>query len=402
MTERKANGFDEIDGTVYGVVLAISFCHLLNDMMQSLLPSIYPNLKAGFGLSFGQIGLVSLVYQVTASLLQPLVGLYADRKAVPLALPGGTLFTLTGLVILSVAPTYTILLAGAALLGIGSSVFHPESSRVVRMAAGRRHGLAQSLFQVGGNVGGALGPLGAALVVVRWGRSSLAFFALLALLSGVILWKVGIWYRDHGLARLAAVAHARVRHERLPRGKVIRSVSVLVALIFSKYIYLTSLTSYFTFYLIQRFGISVRSAQLYLFIFLAATALGTVLGGPFGDRFGRKRTIWFSILGVLPFTLLLPHASLFWTGPLAVAIGLVLASAFPAIVVLAQELIPGRVGMISGLFFGVAFGVGGIGAGALGVLADRFGIDAVYAVCAYMPAIGLLAALLPDIRHYDR
>jgi FSR family fosmidomycin resistance protein-like MFS transporter len=402
VTERKANGFDEIDGTVYGVVLAISFCHLLNDMMQSLLPSIYPNLKAGFGLSFGQIGLVSLVYQVTASLLQPLVGLYADRKAVPLALPGGTLFTLTGLVILSVAPTYTILLAGAALLGIGSSVFHPESSRVVRMAAGRRHGLAQSLFQVGGNVGGALGPLGAALVVVRWGRSSLAFFALLALLSGVILWKVGIWYRDHGLARLAAVAHARVRHERLPRGKVIRSVSVLVALIFSKYIYLTSLTSYFTFYLIQRFGISVRSAQLYLFIFLAATALGTVLGGPFGDRFGRKRTIWFSILGVLPFTLLLPHASLFWTGPLAVAIGLVLASAFPAIVVLAQELIPGRVGMISGLFFGVAFGVGGIGAGALGVLADRFGIDAVYAVCAYMPAIGLLAALLPDIRHYDR
>jgi len=390
------------DATVYRVVLAIAFCHLLNDMMQSLLPSIYPNLKAGFGLSFAEIGLVSLVYQVTASLLQPLVGLYADRRAVPLALPAGTLFTLIGLVVLAFAPSYAMLLGGAALLGVGSSVFHPESSRVARMAAGRRHGLAQSMFQVGGNVGGALGPLVAALVVVRWGRSSIAFFALLALLSCVILWNVGIWYRDHGIARLAAVAKGRMHGERLPRAKVLRSISILVALIFSKYVYLTSLTSYFTFYLIGRFGVSVRTAQLYLFAFLAAAALGTLLGGPIGDRFGRKLTIWFSILGVLPFTLLLPHASLFWTGPLAVVIGLILASAFPAIVVLAQELVPGRVGMISGIFFGLAFGVGGIGAGALGLLADRYGIEAVYAACAYMPAIGLLAALLPDIRRHDR
>ena len=384
---------------VLGVVLAISTCHLLNDMMQSLLTASYPDLKSAFDLSFSQIGLVSLVYQCTASLLQPLVGHYADRRAVPLALPGGTLFTLAGLVVLGLAPNYPVLLAGAALLGIGSSVFHPESSRVARMAAGRRHGLAQSLFQVGGNVGGALGPLVAAVVVASYGRRSLALCSGLALISCAILWKVGVWYRDHGLARLAAGARARVAHEALPRVQVVGGIAVLVALMLSKFVYLASIGSYLTFFLIERFHVSVQVAQLYLFAFLAAVALGTLLGGHVGDRFGRKRTIWFSILGVLPFTLVLPYASLFWTGPLLIAIGLVLASAFPAIVVFAQELVPGRVGMISGLFFGLAFGAGGLGAALLGVLADRFGLGTVYAVCAFLPAIGLLAALLPTVRH---
>jgi MFS transporter, FSR family, fosmidomycin resistance protein len=385
------------DNTVFAVILAISFCHLLNDMMQSLLPAIYPNLKADFGLSFGQIGIVSLVYQLTASILQPLVGLYADRRPTPLALPGGTIFSLAGLAVLSIAHSYAVLLVGAALLGVGSSVFHPESSRVARMAAGGRHGLAQSLFQVGGNAGQALGPLAAALVVVRWGQSSLMFFALLALLSGAILWNVGTWYKHHGLERLSRGAAHKGSHTQLPSGSVTRGMSVLLALVFSKYVYLASLTSYFTFYLIHRFGMSVQGAQLELFAFLAAAAVGTILGGPFGDRIGRKRVIWFSILGTLPFTLALPHANLFWTGPLVVIIGLILASAFPAIVVFAQELVPGKVGMISGLFFGLAFGMGGLGAAGLGALADSIGIERVYGLCAFLPLIGLLAALLPDI-----
>ncbi len=334
------------DGTVFGVILAISFCHLLNDMMQSLLPAIYPNLKAQFGLSFGQVGLVTLAYQITASLLQPLVGLYADRRPTPLALPGGTLFSLAGLSLLSVAPSYPILLAGACLLGVGSSVFHPESSRVARMAAGGRHGLAQSLFQVGGNFGQALGPLAAALVVVRWGRSSLGAFALLALLSGAVLWNVATWYKHHGLARLKAVGGRHADAIVLPRRAALGGIAVLLALIFSKYVYLASLTSYFTFYLIHRFHVSVQTAQLHLFVFMSAVAAGTVLGGPLGDRIGRKAVIWTSILGALPFTLALPYANLFWTGPLTVAIGLILASAFPAIVVFAQELVPGKVGMI--------------------------------------------------------
>jgi FSR family fosmidomycin resistance protein-like MFS transporter len=383
--------------TVFGVIVAISFCHLLNDMMQSLLPAIYPNLKAAFGLSFGQVGLVTLAYQITASLLQPLVGLYADRKPTPLALPGGTLFSLAGLSVLSVAHAYPVLLAGACLLGVGSSVFHPESSRVARMAAGGRHGLAQSLFQVGGNAGQALGPLAAALVVVRFGQSSLAAFALMALLAGAILWNVGLWYKHHGLARLAAVGARKTLHVELPKGTALKGILILLALIFSKYVYLASLTSYFTFYLIHRFHVSVQTAQLHLFVFLTAVAVGTVAGGPLGDRFGRKYVIWFSILGALPFTLALPFASLFWTGPLTVAIGLILASAFPAIVVFAQELAPGRVGMISGLFFGFSFGMGGLGAAVLGWIADATSIETVYRLCAYLPAIGLLAALLPNI-----
>jgi FSR family fosmidomycin resistance protein-like MFS transporter len=385
------------DGTVFRVLLAISFCHLLNDMMQSLLPAIYPNLKAGLGLTFGQIGLVTLAYNITASILQPVIGLYADKRPTPLALPGGTLFSLGGLVLLSVAHSYALLLVGASLLGMGSSVFHPESSRVARMASGGRHGLAQSLFQVGGNAGSALGPLAAALIVVRWGQSSLAAFALLALLSCAILWNVGLWYKHHGLARLIRSARKREDAIPLPRGKALGGILILLALIFSKYVYLASLTSYFTFYLIHRFGVSVEVAQLHLFAFLGAVAIGTVAGGPLGDRFGRKYVIWFSILGTLPFTLLLPHANLFWTGPLSMVIGLILASAFPAIVVFAQELVPGKVGMISGLFFGFSFGMGGLGAAALGRVADAAGIETVYRICAFLPAIGLLAILLPNL-----
>jgi len=384
--------------TVFGVILAISFCHMLNDMMQSLLPAIYPDLKAQLHLSFTQIGLVTLTYQITASILQPLVGLYADRRPTPLALPGGTLFSLGGLVVLSLAHSYALLLVGASLVGMGSSVFHPESSRVARMAAGGRHGLAQSLFQVGGNAGQALGPLAAALVVVRWGQSSLALFALLALLSCAVLWNVAQWYRHHGLARLATGKAGQRDRQSVPPAAARRGIAILLALIFSKYVYLASLTSYFTFYLIHRFGVTVANAQVHLFVFLSAVAVGTVLGGPLGDRFGRKHVIWFSILGALPFTLLLPYAGLFWTGPLTVMIGLILASAFPAIVVFAQELVPGRIGMISGLFFGFSFGMGGLGAAVLGAVADRQGIVMVYDICAFLPAIGLLAVFLPDLR----
>jgi len=387
-----------VETTVFRVIVAISFCHLLNDMMQSLLPAIYPNLKSELGLSFSQIGLVTLVYQITASILQPLIGLYADKRPTPMALPGGTLFSLAGLLLLSIAHSYGLVLAGAALLGMGSSVFHPESSRVARMAAGRRHGLAQSMFQVGGNAGSALGPLAAAAVVMHWGQSSLAFFAMLALLSCAILWNVALWYRHHGLARLSRGNAGKGALPPLPRGKTLGGIAILLALIFSKYVYLSSLTSYFTFYLIERFGIGVGAAQLHLFAFLAAVALGTVAGGPLGDRFGRKYVIWFSILGILPFTLLLPHASLFWTGPLSVIIGIIMASAFPAIVVFAQELVPGKIGMISGLFFGFSFGMGGLGAAILGEVADRAGIEMAYQICAFLPAIGLLAVLLPNLK----
>lgn len=386
-----------VNGPAFGILLAISFCHLLNDMMQALMPAIYPNIKAELGLSFAQVGFITLTYQITASFLQPVVGLVADRRPTPQALPGGTIFTLAGLTVLSVAHRYGLVLLGACLLGMGSSVFHPESSRVARMAAGGRNGLAQSLFQVGGNAGSALGPLAAALVVVRWGQSSLAFFALLALLSFAILWQVSLWYRHHGLARLEA-GRKQAAQFALPRGIVRRGIGILLMLIFSKYVYLASLTSYFIFYLMHRFGVSVEVAQFHLFLFLAAVAVGTVAGGPVGDRIGRKYVIWMSILGVLPFSLLLPHVNLFWTGVLSVIIGLLLASAFPAIVVFAQELVPGKVGMISGLFFGFSFGMGGVGAAVLGKLADTYSIETVYQICAFLPAIGLLAAWLPDVR----
>ncbi|HWK74730.1 MAG TPA: MFS transporter [Povalibacter sp.] len=383
--------------TAFTVLGALSFCHLLNDMMQSLLPSMYPILKDGLRLDFGQIGLITLVYQLTASLFQPLIGLYTDRRPMPYALAYGMGFTLVGLLMLSAASNFAMLLAAAATIGIGSSVFHPESSRLARLASGGRHGLAQSLFQVGGNAGSAIGPLAAAFIVLPNGQGSVAWFALLALLGIVLLSKIGAWYSRHA-ERRAKARRTAAPVEPLSRGKVVGALAILVALIFSKYFYLASLTSYYTFYLIDRFHVSVWSSQVHLFVFLASVAVGTILGGPIGDRFGRKYVIWFSILGVLPFTLILPHANLFWTGVLSVPIGLILASAFAAILVYAQDLVPGKVGMISGLFFGFAFGMGGLGAAVLGHLADVTSVEYVYNLCAYLPVIGVLAAFLPDRR----
>jgi FSR family fosmidomycin resistance protein-like MFS transporter len=383
--------------TAFGILIAISFCHFSNDLLQSLLPAIYPNLKMALGLSFAQIGFVTLSYQITASLLQPLIGLAADKRPTPFALPLGTLFAMGGLCVLAVSHNYATLIAGACLLGVASSVFHPEASRVARMASGGQHGLAQSLFQVGGNIGSALGPLAAALIVVRFGQTSLVYFALFALFSTAVLWFIARWYQHEGLARLKAAARRLTAANAIPRGTAITGVSILLVLVFSKYFYLVSLTNYLTFYLIERFGVSVQTSQLHLFMFVAAVAVGTIVGGPLGDRFGRKYIIWFSILGTLPFSLALPYANLFWTGPLTIAIGLILASAFPAIVVYAQELVPGKVGTVSGMFFGFAFGMAGLGAAVLGVLADHIGIETVYHICAFLPAIGLLAGLLPRI-----
>ncbi|PWK92879.1 MFS transporter [Fulvimonas soli] len=385
--------------TAFAVLGAISFAHLLNDMIQSLILAIYPLLKSGFGLSFAQVGLITLTYQLTASLLQPLVGLAADRRPMPFSLPVGMGFTLCGLLLLAIAPNFPVLLLAAALVGTGSSVFHPESSRVARLASGGRHGLAQSLFQVGGNTGASLGPLLAAWIIVPHGRGSVAWFALAALLAMVVLLQVGRWYRAQHAARGAARHGPAVA---LSRGRVAGALAVLGLLIFSKYFYLASISSYYTFYLIHAFGVSVQNAQAHLFVFLFAVAAGSLIGGPVGDRIGRKWVIWASILGVAPFTLLLPHANLFWTGALTVAIGLVLSSAFSAILVYAQELIPGRVGMVSGLFFGFAFGMGGIGAAVLGHLADLRGIDCVYRLCAWLPLMGLVTVFLPDIERPRR
>jgi len=381
---------------VVRILAAVSFCHLLNDMMQSLLPAIYPILKSSFRLDFGQLGLITLTNQLTASLLQPVVGHFTDRRPMPYSLPVGMTFTLAGLILLSTAPSFPILLIAAAFVGIGSAVFHPESSRVARLASGGQHGLAQSIFQVGGNVGSSMGPLLAAFVVLPQGQPSIAWFSLAAFLGIVILAKVGTWYKDHMAAKAKAQAKAPAPHT-LPRKKVGMALAILIALIFSKYFYMVSLTNYYTFYLIHKFGVSVQSAQIHLFVFLGAVAAGTIIGGPVGDRIGRKYVIWMSILGVLPFTLILPYASLFWTGVLVVPIGLILASAFSAIVVYAQELVPGRVGMISGLFFGFAFGMAGIGAAVLGQLADHTNIGFVYQVCSYLPLIGLLTGFLPNL-----
>ena len=384
-----------MQGTAYAVLFAISFCHLLNDTMQALLPALYPVLKSAFDLDFGQIGLITLTFQLTASLLQPAVGLYTDHRPQPYSLVAGMGLSLAGLLVLSIAPSYPLLLLSAALVGMGSAVFHPESSRVARMASGGRHGFAQSLFQVGGNTGSALGPLLAAFVVVPRGQRSVAWFSAAALAGMVILARVGAWYNAH--RRTAARARSVIRPHDLPRGKVVGALAILLILVFSKNVYLASISSYYTFYLIEKFDLSVQSAQLHLFVFLGAVAAGTIIGGPVGDRLGRKWVIWASILGVLPFTLALPYVNLFWTGLLSVVIGVILASAFSAILVFAQELVPGRVGMVSGLFFGFAFGTAGIGAALLGDLADRAGIDLVYRLCSYLPALGLLTAFLPDI-----
>ncbi len=383
------------DKTVVRVLAAASFCHLLNDTMQSLLPSIYPILKTSFHLNFSQIGLLTLTYQMTASILQPFIGQFTDRKPLPYSLPVGMLFTLAGLIGLAFAPSFGPLLAAASLIGMGSAVFHPESSRVSRLASGGRHGLAQSFFQVGGNTGTAIGPLLAAFIILPHGQRALAWFSVLALLGFVVQVRVSRWYKERLLHMRRSASKQATMVSGLSRARVVSALSVLIALVFSKYFYLASFTSYYTFYLIHRFHVGVRSSQVHLFAFLGAVAVGTLVGGPIGDRIGRKTVIWCSILGVLPFTLLLPYANLFWTGVLSVIVGFGLASAFPAIVVYGQELVPGRIGMISGLFFGFAFGMGGIGAAVLGKIADATSILFMYKVCAYLPAIGLLAFFLP-------
>ncbi len=383
-------------GTVFAVLAAVSFCHLLNDLTVSLLPAIYPILKSGFDLSFGQIGLITLVLQGIASLLQPLVGLYTDRKPQPYSLPCGMGCTLSGICLLAFAPNYLALLAGAALLGLGASIFHPEASRLARLASGGAHGMAQSLFQLGGSFGSSIGPVLAAFFIVPRGQESLVWFALVALFAMGILVLLSNWYRNTGHAAPKA-QHSTIRPAVLPKSQVRRAIAILIALIFSKYFYLSSITSYYIFYLMHRFALPTATAQIYLFIFLAAAAAGTFLGGPIGDRYGRKAVIWASILGVLPFTLALPYVGLAATVGLSVVIGLILSSAFSAIVVYAQELMPGRVGMVSGLFFGVAFGMAGIGAAALGELADWTSIAFVYRVCSFLPLIGLLSAFLPNV-----
>jgi FSR family fosmidomycin resistance protein-like MFS transporter len=379
--------------TVFPVLGAVSACHFVNDMLQSVIPAVYPILKASYALDFGQIGLITLASQLTASILQPVVGIVTDRRPMPWSLAVGMCCTFLGLLLLSAAPGYPFVLAAVACVGLGSAVFHPESSRVARMASGGRYGLAQSLFQVGGNAGAALGPLLAALVILPGGQGTLAWFAPLALGGALVQAGVGRWYR----ARRTTPGHAAARTRGLPPRRVVVATAVLVALVVSKYLYMASLTSYYTFFLIARFHVPVRTAQMMLFLFLGAVAVGTLAGGPIGDRVGRRAVIWASILGVLPFTLLMPFANLFWTGVLSVIIGLVLSSAFSAIVVYAQELMPGHVGTVAGLFFGLAFGVGGIGAALLGRIADHAGIEVVYRACAVLPALGLLAAFLPHV-----
>jgi len=382
--------------TAFEILATLSFCHLLNDMMQSLIPSIYPILKQNFQLDFTQVGLITFVLQLTGALLQPVVGHYSDRHPKPYALAAGMGFTLLGMLLLSKAGSFTMVLAATSLVGLGSSIFHPESSRMARAASGGRHGFAQSFFQVGGNFGSALGPLLAAFIVLRNGQSSIAWFSIAALVAMMFLVRVGSWYKGSG-AMHAARRAASARHDAVSSRQVVTAVLILLALLFSKFVYLASLGSYYTFYLISRFGLTVQSAQIHLFVFLGAVAAGTIVGGPVGDRIGRRQVILASILGVLPFTLALPYANLFWTRALTVIIGMVLASAFSVIVVYAQELMPGRVGMIAGLFFGVAFGISGIGAAALGVLADRTDIYYVYRLCSYLPAIGVLAFWLPRV-----
>ncbi len=385
-----------VETTTFAILMSLSFCHLLNDMIQSLVPAIYPVLKTSYGLDFGQIGLITLAFQLTASLLQPLVGLAADRRPMPYSLPVAMGFTLVGLVVLSRAGSFHVILLAAALVGVGSSVFHPESSRVARMASGGRHGLAQSVFQVGGNAGSALGPLLAAFVVVPHGQASIIWFTAAALLAIVVLANVGRWYQTNGAAHRGR-RRSKEAGPALPRARVMLALGVLGMLIFSKFFYTASLNLYYTLYLIQRFHVSTEAAELYLFVFLGAMAIGTFAGGPIGDRLGRKVVIWFSILGVFPFTFMLPFADLFWTGVLTIAIGLILSSAFSAILVYATELVPGRVGMIAGMFFGLAFGMGGLGAALLGWLADATSLDTVYRICAFLPLIGLLTVFLPNL-----
>ncbi|WP_310322833.1 MFS transporter [Aminobacter aminovorans] len=378
------------------ILLAVSFSHFLNDVMQSLISSLYPMLKDDYKLDFWQIGLLTTTFQVTASLLQPVIGMYTDKKPLPFSLPVGMCLTLIGLLTLAFAHSYEMLLVGSAFVGLGSAIFHPESSRVARLASGGRFGLAQSLFQVGGNFGSALGPLLAAFIVVPLGQGGIAWFSIAAMVGIVVLIRVSVWYSRHIVS--AAKRAAPTLFNPLPRNKVISALVVLAILVCSKQAYTASLSSYYTFYVIERFGVSVQESQYLLFLFLGAAALGTFLGGPIGDRFGAKTVIWFSILGVLPFTIMLPYADLFWTKVLTVLIGLILASAFSAIVVFAQELVPGRVGLIAGIFFGFAFGIGGIAAAVLGVIADSRGIEYVFKLCSFLPMLGLLTVFLPNMK----
>ncbi|MEI6200843.1 MAG: MFS transporter, partial [Enhydrobacter sp.] len=390
-----------VDSTTFAIILSLSFCHLLNDMMQSLVPALYPILKENYALSFAQVGFITLAFQFTASMLQPVVGFYTDKNPQPYSLMVGMGFTLVGLLLMSRADTYPLILCAAALIGMGSSVFHPEASRVARMAAGGRYGLAQSLFQVGGSLGQSAGPLLAAFIVVPAGQQSLVWFCAAAMVAMAVLFQVGNWYRARRNAGVSVAkkgtAAGPAKASALSRGRVIMAVCILVMLLFSKNVYQASLGSYFTFYLIAKFGVSVQTAQFFLFAFLIGVVIGTLLGGLVGDRVGRIPVLWFSILGALPFALMLPYANLFWTGVLTIVIALMMASAFPAILVYAHELLPGRVGMVSGMFFGFSFGLGGLAAAGLGRLADAYGIVFVYHLTAWLPAIGLLVWFLPDL-----
>jgi MFS transporter, FSR family, fosmidomycin resistance protein len=389
--------------TVFAVLFAISFAHLLNDTIQSLLPALYPVIKESFALSYAQIGFITLAFQVTASLLQPVVGLVTDYRPKPYSLVTGMAFTCAGVLLLAAAPSYPVLLVAAVFIGLGSSVFHPESSRVARMAAGAKRGLAQSVFQVGGNAGSAMGPLLAAFVIVVIGQSGIAWFSIIPLLGMAILWKVGGWYRDHLQSRaVPGKQSADDLTDEPSRRRVILGISVLLLLIFSKQFYMTSLTNYYTFYLIKVFGVAVPTAQIYLFFYLFSIAVGTLIGGILSDRLGRKNVIWFSILGALPFTLLLPYADLFWTAILTVVIGLIMASSLAVIVVFAQDLIPGKVGLVSGLFLGFAFGMSGLGAALLGQLADYTSLEFVFRICSFLPALGLITFFLPDVERRIR
>ena len=386
--------------TAFSILFTIAFAHLLNDMMQSVIPAVYPMIKDKFNLSFTQIGFITLTFQLTASLLQPLVGSYTDRTPRPYSLAIGMGFTLMGLVLLSQAAEYTVILIAVGLVGVGSSVFHPESSRVAHLASGGKRGLAQSIFQLGGNAGSAIGPLLAALIVVPYGQNNILWFAIAAVIAILALSKVGYWYKEHLSQKARGIlSKDEDASSGLSKNRIIGALGILLLLIFSKYFYMASMSSYFTFYLIEKFDVSIQQSQIYLFIFLAAVAAGTFMGGPLGDRFGRKYIIWISILGAAPFTLLLPHVNLFWTGALSIIIGLVIASAFSAIIVYAQELVPGKVGMIAGLFFGFAFGMGGLGSAVLGKLADQTSIEYVFHICAFLPLIGIVAGLLPNIEN---
>ncbi|MEY9330602.1 FSR family fosmidomycin resistance protein-like MFS transporter [Pseudomonas protegens] len=381
---------------VLRIIGAVALAHLINDLIQAVLPAIYPMLKDSYGLTFTQVGLITLTFQLTASLLQPWVGYYTDRRPQPFLLPAGMICTLIGILMMSQVGSFPLILLAAALIGIGSSTFHPEASRVARLASGGRYGLAQSSFQVGGNAGTAFGPLLAAAIIIPYGQGNVAWFGLFALFALVVLYAISRWYANH--LRLYKLKQGQAATHGLSRNRVISALVVLGLLVFSKYFYMASFTSYFTFYLIEKFDLSVASSQLHLFLFLGAVAAGTFFGGPIGDKIGRKAVIWFSILGVAPFTLLLPHVDLFWTSILSVVIGFILASAFSAIVVYAQELVPGNVGMIAGVFFGLMFGFGGIGAALLGHLADIHGIEYVYYLCSFLPLFGVLAIFLPRTR----